>query len=447
MTKTSQKKKIMVLVPPLTGHMNPICGLVHELCKNKNIEVLFYSDETCREAIEKTGATFRRNEKPTFTTIDPNSFGKKMKLNSLFDMLIDFANIQLPQYIAEVEKEKPDLILYDGMSFSAKYLIAIIKARHAKGDKTIRVPKTVAFSPNFPMSEKMVKLMRESSDESIFSLLSLTSTFKKQFALSCHYGISIYNPLKFFQERDHNVNLVAVVPELQPDIEEFGDKFRFIGSCISEEARSFNLNDDPELNSLLTQFDNKPNDLKLVFMALGTMSEPRFDVLENAYKSFLKFDENRNHRFKSSQLRFIISVGASGLKKFNEKISNGELRQPNNFLLRASVPQLEVLKRADLFITHCGMNSTLETIKYGVPIVALPLNGDQPINAVRICDELKFGVKLHPDTFTANQLNDSIDQVLSDDKFKANIERMSKISAKYNGAAEGTKILIDNLYH
>ena len=144
--------------------------------------------------------------------------------------------------------------------------------------------------------------------------------------------------------------------------------------------------------------------------------------------------------------KIIISVGAPGLKKFNEKISNGELVLPNNILLRASVPQLEVLKRADLFITHCGMNSTLETIKYAVPVVALPLNVDQPLNAFRICDELKFGVCLDPESFTIDKLNDSIDQVLSDARFKANIERMSKISAKYKGGINGAKILTDYLY-
>ena len=143
--------------------------------------------------------------------------------------------------------------------------------------------------------------------------------------------------------------------------------------------------------------------------------------------------------------KIIISVGAPGLKKFNEKISSGELNLPKNILLRASVPQLEVLKRADLFITHCGMNSTLETIKYGVPVVALPLNADQPLNAIRICDELSFGVRLDPDS-CINQLNDSIDQVLSDTRFKANIERMSKITAKYMGAIDGAKILTDYLY-
>ena len=439
-----EKKKIFVLIPTGTGHVNPICGLVHELCKNKNLEVIFYSDEIYRKLIENTGATFRLNEAPTFSTIDPNTLASNPSFGSFIDMLINFAYAQLPQYIAEAEKEKPDLILYEGLSFTARYLIEIIKARHAKGDTTIPIPKTAAFEPHFPITEKMVKLMRENSKEDIWSALALANVFRKQFVFSWYYGLSIYNPLRFFRETDPNLNLFGVNPELEPDHDKFDNTFKFVGSCISEEARSVDVNDDPELNSLLAQ---KPNDLKLIFMSLGTVFNAKFNIFDKAIEAFMKFDENRKRHFKSSQLKIIISVGGPGLKNFNEKISKGELDLPNNILLRAKVPQLEVLKRADLFITHCGMNSTLETIKYGVPIIALPLSADQPINAIRICDELKYGIRLDPDSFTINQLNDSIDQVLSDGKFKANIERMSKISAKYNGAAEGAKILTDYLYN
>ena len=442
----AQKKKIMVFIPTGTGHVNPICGLIHELCKNKNLEVLFYSDEAFRGLIENTGATFRLNEAPTFSTIDPNKMASSPSFGSLIDMLINFAYAQLPQYIAEVEKEKPDLIIYEGLSFTARYLIEIIKARHAKGDKTIPIPKTVAFEPHFPITEKMIKLMRENSKEDIWSFFALANAFRKQFVFSWYYGLSIYNPLRFFGETDPNLNLFGINPELEPDSKLFDNRFKFIGSCISEEARSVDVNDDPELNSLLTQFDNKPNDLKLIFMSLGTVFNAKFYVVEKAIEAFMKFDEHRNRHFSSNQLKIIISVGGPGLKNFNEKISQGKLNLPNNILLRAKVPQLEVLKRADLFITHCGMNSTLETIKYGVPVIGMPLSADQPINAIRICDELKYGIRLNPDNFTINQLNDSIDQVLNDGKFKANIDRMSKISAKYNGAVEGAKILTDYLY-
>ena len=113
--------------------------------------------------------------------------------------------------------------------------------------------------------------------------------------------------------------------------------------------------------------------------------------------------------------------------------------------MRAKVPQLEVLKRADLFVTHCGMNSTTETIKFAVPVVAIPLDADQPTNARRICDELSFGVRLDPISFSPNILADAIDNVISDSKYKNNISDMSKKMSKYNGSVEGAKLIINQL--
>jgi MGT family glycosyltransferase len=438
-----QKKKIMVLSPPMAGHVNPICGLIQELCKNKNIEVIFYSDEKYRKVIEKTGAKFRLNEKETFSTVNFSELSS-IEIGEIFATLVGFAHDGLPQYLSEVEKEKPDLILYDGFSFAAKYLIQILKARHANGDTKIHMPKFALFAPNFPYNEKMFQEIRQIRKETIWTLLSLPNAFRKQIVLSWYYGIREYNPFHIFQRTDENLNIVGVNPELQPYRDEYDDTFKFVGSFIAEEARKDDLNNDPELKALLNEFDNKPKDQKLIFMSLGSMFH-KSQVYEKAFEAFKKFDDYKNRHFKFSQFKIIISAGTS-LKIFNEKISSGELDLPKNVLLRASVPQLEVLKRADLFITHCGMNSTLETIKYAVPVIGLPLDFDQPTNALRICDKLSFGIRLDTDAFTPNQLADSIDQVLNNKKYKVNIERMSKIAANYNGAVEGVEILTQYLY-
>lgn len=50
----------------------------------------------------------------------------------------------------------------------------------------------------------------------------------------------------------------------------------------------------------------------------------------------------------------------------------------------AYAPQLEILKRADAVITHAGLNTVLESLSEGVPMVALPLGNDQPGVAARV---------------------------------------------------------------
>jgi len=47
-------------------------------------------------------------------------------------------------------------------------------------------------------------------------------------------------------------------------------------------------------------------------------------------------------------------------------------------------PQLEILKRAALVITHAGLNTVLESLSEGVPLVAIPLGNDQPGVAARL---------------------------------------------------------------
>jgi UDP:flavonoid glycosyltransferase YjiC (YdhE family) len=270
----------MVMIPPATGHVNPICGLIHELCKNKNIEVLFYSDENYRELIEKTGATFRQNEKLTFSTVKPEDIVNRKGFGYMFRKLVDFAYDLLPQYLADVEKEKPDLILYDGLSITTKYLIEILKVRTANGKAKIQMPKTAEFAPNFPYSDVMLKKMRENNDEDIWSAFSLVGAFIKQFVFCWYYGISTYNPFKVFLSTNDKLVVVGVNPELQPDRDYFDHRFKFVGSCIAEDARIVDLKSDIELNELLTPFDRKPNNLKLIFISLGSMYNASFSVYD-----------------------------------------------------------------------------------------------------------------------------------------------------------------------
>lgn len=57
---------------------------------------------------------------------------------------------------------------------------------------------------------------------------------------------------------------------------------------------------------------------------------------------------------------------------------------PANVVAVRSAPQIELLKRAALCITHAGLNTTLESLACGVPMVAIPIGYDQPGVAMRI---------------------------------------------------------------
>ncbi|CAA7048197.1 unnamed protein product [Microthlaspi erraticum] len=81
-----------------------------------------------------------------------------------------------------------------------------------------------------------------------------------------------------------------------------------------------------------------------------------------------------------------------------EKLPSGFLETVNkdkSLVLKWS-PQLEVLanKAIGCFMTHCGWNSTMEALTFGVPMVAMPQWTDQPMNAKYIQDVWKVGVRV-----------------------------------------------------
>ena len=158
------KTKIMVLVPPASGHVNPMCGLVYEICKQKEVQVIFYSEEKFQNTIEKTGAKFKSFCKeitePQFQ-ID----GQRYSVTYILSQKINYTFDVLPQLISEVETEKPDLIIYDSFFTPAKYLLEVLKTRDFP-----KTPKNVMFLPQFVINDRMVQSLRENAKETIWSM-------------------------------------------------------------------------------------------------------------------------------------------------------------------------------------------------------------------------------------------------------------------------------------
>jgi MGT family glycosyltransferase len=83
---------------------------------------------------------------------------------------------------------------------------------------------------------------------------------------------------------------------------------------------------------------------------------------------------------------------------------------PSNMTLERSVDQLAVLRRAQLFITHGGMNSVHEALYFGVPMVLVPQAADQHMVAQRV-GSLGAGINLGGEKLTAPNLANAVRQV------------------------------------
>jgi UDP:flavonoid glycosyltransferase YjiC (YdhE family) len=103
-----------------------------------------------------------------------------------------------------------------------------------------------------------------------------------------------------------------------------------------------------------------------------------------------------------------------------------------------------VLRQARAFITHAGMNSTMEALYYGVPMLALPQMPEQVVNADRVA-ALDLGRKLDPQAITADALRSAVDQVVVSPVIQANLHRMQAEVRDAGGAEAGAQAIEEYL--
>ncbi|KAF8751994.1 hypothetical protein HU200_011980 [Digitaria exilis] len=72
--------------------------------------------------------------------------------------------------------------------------------------------------------------------------------------------------------------------------------------------------------------------------------------------------------------------------------------ESTGLLITEWAPQLEILAHpaTAAFLSHCGWNSTMESMSYGKPILAWPMHSDQPWDAELICKHFKAGFLVRP---------------------------------------------------
>ncbi|XP_043268662.1 UDP-glucosyltransferase 2-like [Venturia canescens] len=101
---------------------------------------------------------------------------------------------------------------------------------------------------------------------------------------------------------------------------------------------------------------------------------------------------------------------------------------PKNVMTAPWLPQTRVLqhKNVKAFVTHGGLGSTQEAVTYGVPMIHIPIFGDQNLNA-RLCAKKRIGVTMDHRKITTDTFTEAIKKILDDPIYSDNAKRVSKL--------------------
>jgi MGT family glycosyltransferase len=198
------------------------------------------------------------------------------------------------------------------------------------------------------------------------------------------------------------LNIVTLPRPFQPDADALDERYVFVGPSISprSDASEFPLD----------RLVNAPT----LYVSLGTVFNANPEFFDACFDAFA-----------NTGWQVVLSVGTRTDPTTLPRI-------PNNFLVRSHVPQLEVLERTDVFVTHGGMNSVMEAIYYGVPMVVVPQQPEQAMTAARVA-ELGLGVALEPGPVTAGALRDAVTTVSADPGYRGRIAHMQQAAREAGG--------------
>jgi len=385
--------KIVFFSIPAHGHTNPTLPVVKELVDRGN-QVWYYSFNEFKNKIQSTGAKYISCDGflPPLYPKDEKKIGKDFSF--LIEMVVD-TTINLDEKVCNELKEfQPDCIVSDSVCFWGKLFA-----------KKLNIP-FVCSTTTLAFNKYTAKLIKKDFKEVFSMIIGMPKINNKIQELKLH-GYDVDNFISILQNDNNTNTIVYTSKEFQPMVETFSDKYAFIGTSINEPNEHI-----------------KKGDKKIVYISLGTVLNDNKDFYKNCILAL-----------KDTDCNIIMSVG--------EKIDISSLGEiPSNFDIKPRVNQLAVLEIADVFITHCGMNSTNESLYFGVPMIVFPQHSEETAVANRVI-ALEAGISLKNDK--PNNIKKSVLKVLDNTSYKENALRLSNSLKKSGGAKTGADFILKNI--
>ena len=123
-----------------------------------------------------------------------------------------------------------------------------------------------------------------------------------------------------------------------------------------------------------------------------------------------------------------------------QSLKNADLELPENVTLISHVPQLKVLEKADIAITHAGCSSFKECAFTGTPMIAVPWNNDGYGNSARVVEH-ELGVCLDASNISSSILKEALVYVTSNERIQFSVREMQRKLLSQESCEQGVNYI------
>ncbi|MBW4437362.1 MAG: hypothetical protein KME04_09530 [Pleurocapsa minor GSE-CHR-MK-17-07R] len=386
---------------PTTGHVNPSLPLIQALV-GRGEQVSVYLTEPYRAKVEATGAQFI----PYPADIVPPDFFEREKLDGSNPphsarYLIEATGKLMDALLPALRENPPDYVMYDVMCPWGNLI-----------GQALNVPRIESMCLLF-IDPGM--LVRQAGLTGVAGMVARGAKHLAAHAVASRRIARAHRvkALSFAETLLNPADLIVsfTSAEFQPNAAAFGDHVRYVGPSIAPRA------DSPDF-----PFDRLTG-VPVIYVSLGT-------VINNN----LTFFRACMNAFATWQVQVVVSLG-----RHVRPSDLGPL--PANVIALPHVPQLEILERAALFVTHGGMNSVHEGLYFGVPLLVVPQTVEQRGVAGRV-QELGAGVMLADDTPSTEQIRAAATRIFENPSYKQTAARLAEGFRAAGGQERGADEII-----
>ncbi len=387
---------------PASGHLNPSLPLVRELVR-RGIEVTYCTGTEFRDAVERTGAEFVGYPDGSLSAADIAAATRTGSSVAVVNRILTATESLLPFVLDQVREGPTDAVLHDSNALWGRMAAA-----------SLRLP-TISFMTTFLVGTANVRVMngREWRTSITPMLRDIPATFAQRRRLARRFGKQLFPPAPMLPMRG-DLSIFPVPRELQSPDPRIDGSCHFIGPTIDPDIQQGQL--DAELAAHVTGPE------PVVLVSLGTLHAGSLDFFHACFDVLADLPA-----------RVLLAVGSH-----LDPAALGT--PPANTLVRQTVPQLEVLRHTAAFVTHGGMNSAMEGLSFGVPLVVVPQQVEQLIIGKVVEDRGAALVLRHNVSRRAvppAELRTAVEHALTDPAMRTAAKTMSTTLTTGGGAPAG----------